>query len=210
MDVETFVVPPLDNNVYLVYDAGEAVLIDSALGAAKILPRIEQLGLALKLVANTHGHADHVADNARIAEATGAQVAIHEADAFRLERLPRESHPWLPEPRPARKADVVLKEGTAVQVGAATLRVVHTPGHTQGSICLYAADEGLLFSGDTLMAGTFGSANGPGGSPAFLWQSLRRLFSQIPGPTKVFPGHGRTTRIADETWIANLRYAAPH
>lgn len=212
MELETFVVPPRDVNVYLVYDpdAGQGVLVDSALCGEKVLPRIEELGLKLTHVLNTHGHVDHVADNARIAEATGAKVGIHEADAYRLERVALDARPHLPAPPAASKADILLKEGTEVPVGTATLLVLHTPGHTQGSSSFYVPDEGIVFTGDTLLAGAFGDTNRAGASPAFLWQSLRRLHSQLPPPTKVFPGHGATTRIGDETWIANLRYAAPH
>ncbi len=211
MDVEAFVVPPLDNNVYLVYDAETkgAVLIDSALSAAKVLPRVQELGLTLKFVLNTHGHHDHVADNAAIAKATGAKIGIHEADVYRLEKNAKEPRPYLPTPPPPSKADLVLKEGTTVKLGAFELRVFHTPGHTEGSTSFYAANDAYLFSGDTLLAGTFGTTGGSGGSPAMMWRSLRRLY-ELPPLTKVMPGHGPTTRVGDEAWIANLRYAAPH
>lgn len=211
MEVETFVVPPLDNNVYLVYDAGarEAVLIDSSLSAAKVLPRIQELGLTLKFLANTHGHADHIADNAPIAKSTGAKVGVHEADSYRFELVAKDARPYLAVPPPASKADVLLKEGSVVKVGASELRVLHTPGHTEGSSCLYAEAAGYLFSGDTLMAHSFGDANGLGASPARLWASLHRL-AELPPQTRVLPGHGPPTRVGDESWIANLRYAAPH
>lgn len=211
VDVEPFEVPPLENNVYLLYDDAtkEAVLIDSALGAAKVLPRIREFGLTLKLILNTHGHADHVADNVPIAKETGAKLGIHEADAYRLERVAREAVPYLASPPPASKADVLLKEGTVVKIGADELRVVHTPGHTQGSVAFHAPSIGTLFTGDTLMAGAFGGANGPGASPANLWRSLHRLAS-FPPDMKVLPGHGPPTRIGDEAWIANVQYASSH
>ncbi|MBI4415689.1 MAG: MBL fold metallo-hydrolase [Euryarchaeota archaeon] len=211
MDVETFVVPPLENNVYLVYDAAtrHGVLIDTALAGTKVLPRIRELGITLTHILNTHGHADHVADNVSIAKETGAKVGIHEADAYRLEKVAKEPRWYISKPIAPSKADVVLKEGTVVEVGSIALRVLHTPGHTEGSVCFYAPEAGYLFTGDTLMRGTFGFTNGPGGSPAMIFQSLRRLY-ELPPETKVFPGHGRPTRVADEAWIANLRYAAPH
>lgn len=211
VEVETFLVPPLENNVYLVYDgeSKDAALIDSSLGAAKVLPRVRELGLALKFVLNTHGHADHVADNASIREATGAKIGIHEADAPRLEKVARESLPYLPAPPKPSKADVLLKEGTVVTIGSAELRILHTPGHTEGSVSVHMAANGTVFTGDTLLAGTFGNANGPGASPAMMWRSLRRLYA-FPPETKAFPGHGRPTRVGDESWIANLRYSAPH
>ena len=211
MEVETFVVGPLDNNVYLVYDraAKEAALIDTSLSAAKVLPRIQELGLALKFILNSHGHADHVADNAPIQSATGAKIGIHEADVYRLERVAKESSPFLPTPPPQSKADIVLKEGTVVKLGGIEIRAIHTPGHTEGSCSFSVADGDYLFSGDTLYAGGFGDTDGLGGSPARLWTSLQRLYT-LPPETRVLPGHGPPTRIGDEAWIANLRYAAPH
>ena len=211
MDIETFVVPPLENNIYLVYDGGtkEAVLVDASLGAAKVLPRVQDLRLALKFVLNTHGHHDHMADDARIAKETGAKVAIHEADVYRLEKNAHEPRPYMPAPVPPAKADLVLKEGSTVKVGGVAIEVLHTPGHTEGSACFYVPEAEVLFTGDTLMAGTFGITGAPGGSPAMMWRSLRRLY-QLPPETKVLPGHGPPTRVGDESWIANLRYAAPH
>jgi len=211
VDIETFVVPPLENNIYLVYDGGtkEAVLVDASLGAAKVLPRVQDLRLALKFVLNTHGHHDHMADDARIAKETGAKVAIHEADVYRLEKNAHEPRPYLPAPVPPAKADLVLKEGSTVKVGGVAIEVLHTPGHTEGSACFYVPESEVLFTGDTLMAGTFGITGAPGGSPAMMWRSLRRLY-QLPPETKVLPGHGPPTRVGDESWIANLRYAAPH
>ena len=211
MEVEALAVPPLGNNVYLVYDpvSREAALIDTSLGASRVLPRVKELGLSLKYVLNTHGHADHVADNVPVAKATGAKVGIHEADAYRLELVAKEARPYLPALPPASKADLLLKEGTVVVVGGAELRVIHTPGHTEGSVCIHAPQAGCLFSGDTLLAGTFGATTGLGASPARLWRSLRRVH-EMPPETRVLPGHGPPTRVGDEAWIANLRYAAPH
>ncbi len=212
MEVESFVVPPLDNNVYLVYDAAskEALLVDTSQSAAKVLPRIRDLGLTLKFIWNTHGHADHVADNAPIAKATGAKIGIHEADAYRLERVSKEENPYFARPPPPSKADVLLKEATVLKIGATEVRVIHTPGHTEGSSCFHVPTEEYLFTGDTLLAGTFGSTDGLGSSPARLWSSLHRLYEELPPETRALPGHGAPTRIGDETWIANLRYAAPH
>jgi len=103
----------------------------------------------------------------------------------------------------------VLKEASVVKVGSVELRVLHTPGHTEGSVCFHVPGTGYLFTGDTLLRGTFGTTSGAGASPAFLFRSLQRLWG-LPPETKVFPGHGPPTTLADETWIPNLRYAAPH
>ncbi|TLZ51945.1 MAG: MBL fold metallo-hydrolase [Methanobacteriota archaeon] len=211
MEVETFVVPPLENNIFLVYNAAtkEAALIDSSLGAAKVLPRLKDLGLTLKFVLNTHGHHDHMADDAPIAKETGAKVAIHEADVYRLEKNAHDPRPYMPTPPPPAKADLVLKEATVVKVGSVEIETIHTPGHTEGSVCFYVPAANVLFTGDTLMAGTFGITGAPGGSPAMMYRSLKRLY-ELPPDTQVLPGHGPPTHVGDESWIANLRYAAPH
>lgn len=207
MRIERLVVPPLDDNVYLVVDepSGEACVVDTALGSKELLAKAKALGATIKLIVNTHGHPDHTADNEPLRAATGAKVAIFEAEASRLLRNAR-STPWyLPAPPPASKADVLLREGSEVRIGGAVLVTLHTPGHTEGSASFYSAAEGVLFSGDTLLAGSCGRTDVAGGSPARMVQSLRRL-AELPPATRVLPGHGPGTVIEKETWIADLAY----
>lgn len=207
MRIERLVVPPLDDNVYLVVDepSGEACVVDTALGSKELLAKAKELGATIKLIVNTHGHPDHTADNEPLRAATGAKVAIFEAEASRLLRNAR-STPWyLPAPPPASKADVLLREGSEVRIGGTVLVTLHTPGHTEGSASFYSAAEGVLFSGDTLLAGSCGRTDVAGGSPARMVQSLRRL-AELPPATRVLPGHGPETVIEKETWIADLAY----
>src|SRR2546426_1609395 len=201
MDVETFVVPPLENNVYLVYDGGtkQAVLIDASLSAAKVLPRVKELGLTLKFVLNTHGHHDHMADDAAIAKATGAKVAIHEADVYRLEKNARDPRPYMPTPPPPAKADVVLKEASVVKADGAAITTLHTPGHTEGSVSFYIAEANVLFTGDTLMAGEVGLTRAPRGGPAPMFPPPQRLYALPPGTQKL-PRPRPPTRVAGEAW----------
>ncbi len=207
MRVETLVVPPLDDNVYLVIDEAskQAGVIDTGLGAKDIVARAQKLGVKIVLILNTHGHPDHTADDAPLKAATGAKLAIFEVDAYRLERNAKESKAFLPAPPPAVAADILLKEGTTVQIGGITLETLHTPGHTEGSCCFYDEAEGLLFSGDTLLQGACGRTDTLGASPAKMKASLQRL-AQLPPATQVLPGHGPATTIAAETWIADLAY----
>ncbi len=207
MRIETLVLPPLDNNVYLLVDeeSHQAAVIDTALGASAIQTKAEELGAKLAYILNTHGHPDHAADDEPLRKATGAKLAIFEVDAYRLERNARESRWFLPAPPPPAKPDVLLKEGTPVTIGRIVLTTLHTPGHTEGSCCFYEAASRTLFSGDTLFRGSCGRTDVAGGSPAKMVSSLQRL-AKLPPETRVLPGHGPETTIAAETWIADLAY----
>ena len=200
--VQSFVVGPLQNNTLLVADrpGGEALIVDPALGATEpILTAVREAGVNVTLILNTHGHWDHVADNAPLAEATGAPIAIHAADAPQLAR-PMGAAGSLPWDIPPSRADRLLADGDDIRVGSAAFTVLHTPGHSPGSICLYAAAWSLLISGDTLFAGSYGRYDLPGGDPAALRASLARL-AELPPDTEVYPGHGPTTTISAESWL---------
>ena len=212
MQVLSLTVPPLHNNAYLLYDEGtrEAAVIDPCAGSTGIAKAVRARGLTVLTLANTHGHPDHTADNALLQAAVGGKIAIHETDAYRLEGNARQAPWYLPAPPPASKADILLKEGSQVRVGESVLQVLHAPGHTLGSVCLYEPREGLLFSGDLILPGGYGRYDGPGGSFAKLLESVRTLL-RLPPETKVYPGHGRLTTLAAEApWMENLRYASGH
>ena len=200
--IRTIVAGPLDNNVLLVADrrARVAMVVDPALDATTpVLEAARVAQVEIVLIVNTHGHWDHVADNAPLAQATGAPIAIHAADAAQLAQ-PASAMGPLPWDIPPSHADRVLTEGDTVQVGATTFTVLHTPGHTPGGICLYSAAWSLLISGDTLFAGSYGRYDLPGGDPVALRESLARL-AELPAATQVYPGHGGTTTIGAEGWL---------
>lgn len=207
MRIEKFVVPPLDDNVYLVVDetSKEAVVVDTALGSQQLLAKAQELGATIKYILNTHGHPDHTADNDPLQKATGAKIAIFEVEVHRLRQNAREPRWYLPTPPPPSKADILLKEGSEVRIGGITFVTFHTPGHTEGSASFYVPSEGVLFSGDTLFAGSCGRTDVAGGSPAKMIFSLRRL-QTLPPETRVLPGHGPETTIGKETWIADVSY----
>lgn len=207
MHTERLVVPPLDNNVYLVVDDAtkQALVVDTGLGGQELLQKAGSLGATIATILNTHGHPDHTADDGPLKSATGAKLAIFDVDAYRLDRNARHSSWFLPSPPPPVTADLLLKEGSLVSLGGLTFRTIHTPGHTEGSCCFYCAEEAVLFSGDTLFAGSCGRTDVQGGSPAKMVQSLRKI-AQLPSETRVLPGHGPETTIGDETWIADLTY----
>ena len=207
MRIETLVVPPLENNVYLAVDeiAKQAAVIDTGLGSRDLLNAAQNLGVRILFILNTHGHPDHTADDAPLRAATGAKLGIFEVDAHRLERNAKETRWFLPAPPPPVTADILLKEATAIRVGDLTLETMHTPGHTEGSCGFYCEAENVLFSGDTLFAGSCGRTDSLGGSPARMKASLRRL-AALPPETRVLPGHGPPTTIGDQSWIADLAY----
>ena len=201
-------VGPLATNVHVLADerTGEAIAIDTAIPSlAWIADELAARAWRLRLIVSTHGHWDHVGDNARVAEHTGARIAIHPLDAPRL----ADPHPlWAPFDIPPSVPAVELAEGGEVRFGAIRLGVLHTPGHTEGSVCLEATDDGLLFSGDTLFAGSFGRVDLPGGDASAMVESLGRLRAFDDGVT-VLPGHGPTTSIGRERgwldWVARER-----
>lgn len=207
MRVERIVVPPLDNNVYVLVDEAshQAAVVDTGLGASELQAKAAELGAKILYILNTHGHADHSADDAPLQKATGAKLAIFETDAYRLVRNAHESRWFLPAPPPEAKPDLLLKEGSTIPVGGLTLETIHTPGHTEGSCCFYVPKENVLFSGDTLFRGSCGRTDTLGASPAKMAASLRKL-SRLPPDTRVLPGHGPETTIGAETWILDLEY----
>ena len=202
------VVGVLATNLHVLADerSREAIAIDTALPCVDWLTAaLRERGWTLKLIVSTHGHWDHIGDNAPVSEATGAQIAVHPADAYRLAN-PTSS--WLPlEILPSVPA-VELAEGGEVRFGAFRLEVLHTPGHTEGSVCLFDREAGRLYSGDTLFKGSFGRVDLPGGDPEAMIESLDRLRTFDDFVT-VLPGHGPSTTIGAERpwldWIARER-----
>ncbi|MBI3752161.1 MAG: MBL fold metallo-hydrolase [Chloroflexi bacterium] len=201
-------VGPLATNVHVLADESsrEAVAIDTAIPSlAWIAGELDARGWTLRLIISTHGHWDHVGDNASVAEHTGAQIAVHPLDADRL----ADPHPlWAPFEIPPSVPAVDLAEGGEIRFGRLRLTVLHTPGHTAGSVSLFAPEDGLLFSGDTLFAGSFGRVDLPGGDPAAMVESLDRLRS-LEDAVAVLPGHGPATTIGRERpwleWVARER-----
>ena len=193
-----YVVGPLNTNSYLLQSKnGEAALIDPAPGAFRALSRdISAYRIKLKLILVTHGHFDHVLDARPLKELTGAEVIMHNADLAILDTSRAVasycSLGWM-EPQ----IDVLLKGDEEVTLQNLKIKVLHTPGHTPGSVCYYIPELEVLFTGDTLFKGTVGRTDFPGGSSEDLANSLRKLL-KLPEDTIVLPGHGPETALGAE------------
>ncbi len=188
----------LQTNCYIVgcEETKEGVIIDPGGNAKRILAEVEKLGLKIKYIINTHGHFDHTLANKEVVKATGAPLAIHSADAPMLTEgggallfgiIGKASPP----------ADMMLEEGQVLTLGNIELKVLHTPGHSPGSICLYNEKEGMLFDGDVLFNMGIGRTDLPGGNYHLMMDSLQRLLT-LPDETMVYPGHGPPTTIGRE------------
>jgi hydroxyacylglutathione hydrolase len=205
MELLSRAIGPLATNVHVLADArsSEAIAIDTATPSlAWIEEELAEREWTLKLIVSSHGHWDHIGDNAPLAEHTGAGIAVHPLDRERLEHPSSVSAPF--EIVPSVPA-LELAEGGVIRFGEMRLRVLHTPGHTEGSVCLHAEDDGILFSGDTLFAGGWGRTDLPGGDEEQMVESLVRL-TAFEDPLRVMPGHGPSTTIGRERpWLELVR-----
>jgi len=166
----------------------QGVIIDPGGNEDDILNACQTENITVKYIINTHGHPDHVCGNARLKEATGADIVMHAADAdfFAQDRVEQFfSQLGLPASPPVDKR---VEDGDIITFGNEGLTVIHTPGHTPGGMCLYSAPD--LFSGDTLFAGGVGRTDFPGGSTQELLDSIKKRLLALPPDTVVWPGHG--------------------
>jgi len=202
MKIEHLTLGAYETNCYILRDgqtARDCLVIDPGLDAGCLLGFLEERRLNPVAVILTHGHIDHIAGVAVLRDTfPDVEVAIHELDAGML----CEPHANLSvmsgmafstEPQ-----DVVLQDADLIDQAGIKLLVLHTPGHTPGGICLYCQAEGVVFSGDTLFAGSVGRTDFPGGSMYQLINSVKDKLFTLPGETKVYPGHGPPTTIAYE------------
>lgn len=199
LHIRSFVVGPFETNCYIAADAAslDALVIDPGDDSGAIVSAAQSGGFVVRGIVNTHGHADHIAGNRALQERFGCPIMIHELDAAflqdpeaNLSALAGYTGPLSP------PADRLLEDGDEITVGELVFRVVHTPGHTPGGICLVA--EGVLFSGDTLFAGGVGRTDFPGGSHEQLVEAIRSKLLVLPDDTMICPGHGPRTTIGAE------------
>lgn len=190
---------PMGNNVYIVYDGDtkKAMLVDCAMQSEPVWDYVVEQGFDLRLIVNTHGHVDHIWNNAFFkGKAPDAKLLIHREDRELLDRLTQSAARWGAQATPSPEPDDYLGEGQRLDVGNLTLRVMHTPGHTRGSISLYL--DGVVITGDTLFRNSIGRFDMPGGSLHDLMGSIGSKLLVLPGETVVYPGHGPATEIREE------------
>lgn len=194
-------VGPFASNCYIVGSEAtkEGMIIDPGAEAEFILDNVRQLGLSIKLIVVTHTHMDHVAALQQVKEATGADFAMHEAEASArtgqgMARMLGSLMPGSSEPPP--EPERPLRDGDLIEVGGLSFSVIHTPGHSPGGISLYG--QGVLFSGDTLFNSGIGRTDFPGCSHEELMNSIHNKLMPLPEETIVLPGHGPQTTIGDE------------
>jgi glyoxylase-like metal-dependent hydrolase (beta-lactamase superfamily II) len=191
MLIETFTVGMLSTNCYVASSQGskQAIIIDPGLDlsseARPILDYIAEKELNVKFIVNTHGHDDHIKGDALFQQKYNVPICIHMLDEHFIEDLEKAKFP----------PSLLLKDGCIIKVGNETLKVLHTPGHTPGSICLVG--EKLVFTGDTLFAGGIGRTDFQGGSMRDMRNSLKKLV-ELPLNLLVYPGHGETSIIVEE------------
>ena len=201
MILEMLTVGTLYTNCYIVgcSETLEGLIIDPGFDrdseADRVLKEVDQHHLKVKYIVNTHGHPDHTTGNGILKEATGAPILIHEFDAPKLTNASKNLSGLFGLRVTSPPADQTLREGDIVQAGKVKLKVLHTPGHSKGSISLLG--ENVVFTGDTLFAGSIGRYDFSDASFREIMSSLKRL-AMLPDHVKVYPGHGPTSTIGKE------------
>lgn len=196
--IKRFVVGPLETNCYLVAceETLDAILIDAGFfsesDALSVFREIESHHLNVKYVLSTHWHPDHIAGNEYVRRRLGVPIIIHKEDAPMLSTgsflLGFRARPHNP--------DKTVTDGDLIKIGNTGLKVIHTPGHTKGSICLLG--EGFIFTGDTLFSGSIGRTDLPGGSFDEITNSIKSKLMKLPDDTLIYPGHGPFSSIGKE------------
>lgn len=200
MILQTFPVGPLQCNCTILADeeTHEAVIVDPGDEISRIYRRLTDLGLTLKQILITHAHIDHIGGALQLKSLTGAPIFLNESDLPLLEMM-SEQAAWLGVETPATASpDEGLVDGRSVGLIAYPAQVIHTPGHTQGSICLHLAPLKMVLAGDTLFAGSIGRTDLPGGDYGQIIDSIRTRLLALPDETRVIPGHGPATSIGTE------------
>lgn len=204
MTIQTYSSGPFATNTYIIScpDTKQCAIIDAPPDSTALISQyISTNNLIPTIIILTHSHWDHIADLSILKKQYDVPVAIHGDDRANLEHPGSDRLPcWIE--FPPMTPNILLEEGTSIKIGNLIFSVLHTPGHSLGSICLYNKEKNILISGDTLFKGSIGNISFPTSNPKLMWESLKKL-SKLPGNTQVYPGHGGMTTIGSESWLSN-------
>jgi len=200
MIVERLVVGRFQENCYIIGDeeSGMGALIDPGDDAVRIVFAVEQTGLVISRILVTHAHVDHMRAVAPLVDEYSCPVLMHSEAAETLKTLPRQAIMMGVRLNKVPKVDVYIEDDGVLEIGTLRLRALYTPGHAPGHLAFYVEDEGLIFSGDTLFAGSIGRTDLPGGNMDLLMQSIFERLLTLPDDTRILSGHGPETSIARE------------
>jgi glyoxylase-like metal-dependent hydrolase (beta-lactamase superfamily II) len=198
MKILTLLNGPVEENCYVLSEGSQALVIDPGSSPKELMSAIDSQGLKPVLILATHAHFDHVGAVEALAKAYGAPFAMHAADLKMLETL-EDTYTFYgmgktQKPVVSRE----LKGGDRIDAAGIQLKAIHTPGHTPGGLCFYHEASGSLFSGDTLFRRSIGRSDFEGGDQQKLVASIKSQLLTLPETTKVYPGHGEPTSIAEE------------
>ncbi len=198
---KTFTVPPLSCNCSILGDpeTKQAIVVDPGGNAERILSEVEALGFTVEMILHTHAHFDHFLASGHVQKATNATICLHHDDLKLWDLLEVQCNmfnvPYVPVPQP----ESWLNDEQVITVGQSSGKVLHTPGHTPGSLCFYFDQEDLVLSGDTLFRGGIGRTDLWGGDPRAIERSIRERLYSLNESTQVVPGHGPETYIGQES-----------
>ncbi len=190
--IKQFTSSPNETNTYLVIEGKEAAVIDIANSYNEVRDTLNGLAISLKYLLMTHGHPSHLSSIRMAKENLGGILCLHESDADLLKKADSNLEP-----------EMLLTEKSSLKLGDTLIKVLHTPGHTPGSLCFHVKKAGALFTGDTLLKGEFGKIDGPH-SMGLMLRSLKRLNRAISPKSTIYPGHGPITTLSKELWLNAL------
>jgi hydroxyacylglutathione hydrolase len=197
---EILIVGPLQCNCSILGDEAsrEAIVVDPGDNISRIVSTLEKHQLTVKQIIVTHAHIDHIAGAQRLKRLTGAPIFYNQSDLPLVKMMDIQAG-WLGIPTPeVAPPDASLEDGQIISITGLTGSILHTPGHTEGSVCLYLPQQSLLLAGDTLFAGSVGRTDLPGGNSKKLIQSIHDSLLTLPDEVTVIPGHGANTSIGAE------------
>ncbi len=198
LQLQTNVVDP--TNCYIIFDEDtkEAMVIDPASEVDKIVEMLDILKAKVKYIYLTHCHGDHIGGVNELKQRCGGKVLIHRIESENLNNPDVNLVGYIQMPEIVLEADSRVDGDDLIHIGKLEFKVIHTPGHTKGSTCLYCENEKLLFSGDTLFKGTWGRTDLPTGSIVDIMSSITNKLMKLPDDVIIYPGHGKSAMLKDE------------